>query len=94
MRKANNILQDVYNKSRLADAMITPRYIIRAYVMAFALLLTYFILNFVNPDLYYWFDLLEFTVLFLACLTVIIVTVMNYRRGGVAFVDFRNFAKK
>ena len=41
-----------------------------------------------------WFDLLEFMVLFLACLTVIIVTVMNYRRGGIAFIDFRNFAKK
>ena len=58
--------------------MITPKYIMYTYLVAFTLLLVYFLLSYFNPDNMWWYDLLEFIFLFLACMCVIIVTVVNY----------------
>ena len=63
-------------------------------MIAFLLLFTYFLLNYYNDDKHLWYDFLEFFVLFQACVAVSVVTIINYKRGGIAFIDFREFAKK
>jgi hypothetical protein len=76
--KTNNLLVRQYSRNRNANAMQTPMYIKITYYIAFALLLTYFALNFYNEDLYLWYDLMEFGVLALAVVIVMFVTCTNY----------------
>ena len=88
-------MKKLYSKKRNADAMKTPMFLKLVYCLSSSLLIAYIVLSYYAEDqnsLVY--DILQYSCLSSAIVIMILVTVINYIRGGYIFKSYEEMVKK